>query len=76
MDGTAQEAKADTRACTCYPGEGPSPCPRRFALRDCWRKAVLEETQLNIVALKNRDRSPVEQALLNYMMRVRNALEI
>jgi hypothetical protein len=76
LDGTAQEAAADTRVCTCYPGEGPLPCPRKFALRDCWRAAVLEETQLYIVKLKNQDRSSLEQALLNYMMRVRNALEI
>lgn len=71
-----EQAKADTRTCTCYPGEGPSPCPRKFALRDCWRSAVLDETQKNIVVLKNRDRQPHEQALLDYLMRVRNVLEI
>ncbi len=71
-----REAKADTRTCTCYPGEGPVPCPRKFALRDCWRAAVLDETQRSIVILKNRDRQPHEQGLLNYMMRVRTALEV
>ena len=70
------EAKADTRTCTCYPGEGPDPCPRQHALRDCWRVAVLKETNENIVMLKNRDRQPYEQTLLNYLMRVRNCLEI
>jgi hypothetical protein len=66
----------DTRTCTCYPGEGPDPCPRKFALRDCWRVAVLDETQRHIVRLKNQDRHPPEQALLDYLMRVRNCLEI
>lgn len=67
--------EADTRTCTCYPGEGPNPCTRQFALRECWRVAVLEETQQNIVALKNRDRQSHEQVLLDYLMRVRAALE-
>mgnify|MGYP001591421465 CR=1 FL=1 len=71
MDAQAE----DTRTCTCYPGEGPVPCPRKFAFRDCWRAAVLEETQRTIVLLKNRDRQPHEQGLLNYMMRVRTCLE-
>lgn len=71
----ATEAK-DARSCTCYPGEGPLPCPRKHALRDCWRAAVIDETQKNIVALKNRDRQPHEQALLDYLMRVRCALEL
>ena len=70
------EAKADTRTCTCYPGEGPEPCPRQHALRDCWRVAVLKETQENIVVLKNRDRHYPEQVLLEYLMRVRKCLEI
>ncbi len=74
MDGTA-DARDDPRICTCFPGEGPIPCPRKFALRDCWRAAVLDETQQGIVALKNRDRHPHEQALLDYMIRVRTALE-
>lgn len=72
----AAEAKIDTRTCTCYPGEGPLPCTRRHALRDCWRVAVLTETQQNIIALKNRDRHSSEQKLLDYLMRVRTALEI
>jgi hypothetical protein len=61
---------------TCYPGEGPLPCPRKFALRDCWRSAVLDETQGHIVRLKNRDRRPDEELLLNYLKRVRCALEL
>jgi hypothetical protein len=75
MDQTA-ESTTDTRTCTCYPGEGPDPCPRRFALRDCWRAVVREETQSYIVALKNRDRQPHEQALLDYLMRVRQCLDV
>jgi hypothetical protein len=70
------EAKADTRLCSCYPGEGPLPCPRKFALRDCWRAAVLDETQKMIVTLKNRDRDAVGERLLNYLKRVRCALEL
>lgn len=38
-------------------------------------QAVLEETQRYIVELKNRDRQPNEQKLLDYLMRVRDALE-
>ena len=72
----AAEAKPDTRACSCYPGEGPLPCPRKHALRDCWRSAVLEETERAIIALKSRDRHTNEQSLLDYLMRVRFALEL
>lgn len=72
----SQSANAGPHKCTCYPGEGPEPCTRQYALRDCWRVAVLDETQKLIVALKNRDRQPHEQALLDYCMRVRNVLEI
>jgi hypothetical protein len=64
------------RGCSCYPGERPEPCERKHAFRDCWRSAVLKETQQHIVALKNRDRSPVEQEMLNYFMRVRTAVEV
>ncbi len=71
----AAEAKADTRTCSCYPGEGPLPCTKQHALRDCWRVAVLAETNQNIVALKNQDRQPHEQKLLDYLMRVRAALD-
>jgi len=71
---TAIDTRIDTRTCTCYPDEGPIPCPRKFALRDCWRSAVLDETQQHIAALKGRDRSPLEQRLLDYLMRVREAL--
>ena len=73
----SNEAQAkDTRRCTCFPGEGPIPCTRQHALRQCWRVAVLAETQQNIVMLKNQDRNPGEQVLLDYLMRVRNCLEI
>lgn len=75
MDQTA-DAKLDTRTCACFPGEGPDPCTRQFALRDCWRVALLAETQGYIVALKNRDRQPHEQRLLDYLMRIRTALEV
>lgn len=67
-------AKTDT--CTCYPGEGPLPCFRKHALRDCWRAAVLDETQRMIVALKNQDRTVFEELLLDYLKRVSNCLEI
>jgi hypothetical protein len=70
------QAAVDTRTCTCFPGEGPVPCPRKFAYHDCWRAAVLKETQENIVALKNMDRNVHEQILLDYMMRVRTALDV
>lgn len=76
MDDQACEAPPDTRACSCYPGERPEPCERKHASRDCWRAALLKETQQNIVALKNRDRSMAEQAVLDYFMRVRTALEV
>jgi len=77
MDGTITEAgqNVDTRTCTCHPSERPIPCPRKFAFRECWRAAVLDETQRHIIALKNRDRQPHEQALLDHLMRVRTALE-
>lgn len=76
MNDQACEAKADTRTCSCYPGERPDPCQRKHAFRDCWRAAVLEETQGHIVELKNRDRSTIEQQMLDYFMRVRTALEV
>jgi hypothetical protein len=69
------QAAVDMRTCTCFPGEGPVPCPRKFAYHDCWQAAVLDETQNMIVMLKGRDRSPAEQDLLDYLMRVRTALE-
>ena len=74
----SEEASAaeDTRRCTCLPDERPESCPRKFAYRHCWRAAVLEETQRNIVLLKNHDRNFHEQALLDYLMRVKTALEV
>jgi len=71
----AAEAKEDTRTCACHPDDAPSPCPRKFAARHCWRAAVYEETREGMIRLKNRDRNPAEQLLLNYMMRVERALD-
>lgn len=71
-----QAAEAKPRACSCYPGEGPLPCAQQHALRQCWQVAVRDETQKHIVRLKNRDRQPDEQSLLDYLMRVRCALEL
>lgn len=76
MDDQAVEAKPDNRSCSCYPGERPEPCQRKHAFHDCWRAAVLEETQQYIVTLKNVDRQPTEQMFLDYCMRVRTALEV
>lgn len=76
MNDTMEQADEHPRTCTCYPGEGPLPCTHQYALRDCWRVAVLAETQMMIVSLKNRDREPPEQSLLDYLMRVRTCLEV
>jgi hypothetical protein len=39
---TAKQVE-DTRTCSCHPDDNPpSPCPRRFALREC-RAAELEK---------------------------------
>lgn len=76
------EAKSKLRTmlanmnCTCPPDERPEPCERRYALRDCWRFAVLRETQDSIVELKSRDRNNAEQVFLDYLMRVKTALEL
>jgi len=69
------EAKEDTRTCCCHPDDAPIPCPRKFATHHCWRAAVYQETRDGMIALKNRDRNPAEQFLLNYMMRVERALD-
>lgn len=75
MEGETQTA-VDTRTCTCHPDDRPAgPCPRKFATSECRRAAVLVETQKTIVALKGRDRSTFEQAMLGYLMRVRDVLE-
>lgn len=71
----AAEATPDTRTCTCHPDDAPVPCPRKFATHHCWRAAVYEETRAHIVKLKNVDRHPVEQEMLNYFMRVERALD-
>lgn len=62
--------------CICPPDERPEPCEHEYDLRDCWRFAVLRETQDSIVELKNRDRNNAEQVFLDYLMRVRTALEL
>ena len=71
----AAEAKADTRTCTCHPDDRPEPCTRKFATSHCWRAAVYDETREAIVALKNSDRSPLEQKFLDHLMRVERALD-
>ena len=70
------QAKAPPQACTCHPDARPNPCQRKHGHIHCWQAAVYAETQELIVALKNRDRQPPEQLLLNYAMRVRRALEL
>lgn len=74
-DCQAAEAKPDTRTCSCHPDDAPIPCPRKFATHHCWRAAVYEETKEAIVGFKNRDRTPREQIILDYMMRVERALD-
>jgi hypothetical protein len=69
------EAKPDTRACTCHPDDAPVPCPRKFATNHCWRAAVYAETWKMVIDLKNRDRQPREQVLLEYLMQVERALD-
>ena len=69
------ERKTEPRSCTCHPNDRPEPCERKYALTDCWRSAVLQETQLYIVHLKNKDRQPHEQSQLDYLMRVRRAFD-
>lgn len=75
-DTATSEAKVDNRTCSCYPGEGPLPCTKQHAFHECWRVAVRAETQQNISILKGRDRQPHEQKLLDYLLRVRTALEV
>lgn len=73
----ADEAKAeDTRACTCYPGERPVPCQRKYASGECWRSFVSQCTQRIIERLESRDRTPVDQMALDYFKHVRRALEV
>lgn len=71
----AAEAQPDTRTCTCHDDDRPIPCPRKFATRHCWRAAVYEETKRYVIDLKNRDRQPHEQIILDYMKRVERALD-
>lgn len=71
----AAEANEDKRKCTCHPDDAPIPCPRKFATHHCWRAAVYDETRVAVVEIKNRDRDPAEQRLLNYLMRVERALD-
>lgn len=75
-EGHSADGLGNAGCCTCYPGEGPLPCPHKHALRDCWRSAVMDETQGHIVRLKNQDRRAEEELLLQYLMRVRCALEL
>lgn len=63
-------------ACTCHPDDRPEPCQRKHGHIHCWQAAVFADTRKLIVALKNVDRSPLEQSILNYAMRVERALEL
>lgn len=74
LHGDGREVQAEPRACTCHPDDAPIPCERKHGATHCWRSAVYKETRLGIVELKNKDRNPAEQALLNYMMRVERAV--
>lgn len=74
MDNTTCKSEPP-RGCSCHPDDRPLPCPRRHASHECWREAVLQETNGELIALKNRDRSPSEELLLNYLKRVRRSLE-
>lgn len=71
----AAEAKEDTRTCTCHPDDAPIPCPRKFAAHHCWRAAVYQETRQGMIDLKNKDRNPGEEMMLNYLKRVERALD-
>ena len=73
--GVEQAAKVDNRTCTCHPDDKPIPCPKKYATRECWRAAVYEETKRYVIGLKNRDRQPHENILLDYMKRVERALD-
>lgn len=70
----AVEIVPDTRTCNCHPDDAPVPCPRKFATHHCWRASVYDETREALVHLKNKDRSPTEQKILDYLMRVERAL--
>lgn len=70
-----EAAMRDDRKCCCHPDDAPVPCPRKFATHHCWRAAVYYETREAVVALKNRDTSPAEQKMLDYLKRVERALD-
>ena len=75
MSEIAEQAKEDTRRCTCHPDDAPIPCERKHATNHCWRAAVYRETREAAIPLKNRDRNPVEQKMLDYLKRVERALD-
>lgn len=74
LHGDGHAVEAPLRACSCHPDDAPIPCPRKHATHHCWRAAVYDETRKMVIALKNRDRQPLEQALLDYLMRVERAV--
>ena len=53
----AAEAKTDTRTCTCFPGEGPVPCPRKFALTHCMAADLGKKLRHSIATAMNDDTS-------------------
>ena len=71
-EGAAQRKEV---ACTCHPDDSPTPCQRKYATHHCWRSAVYDETRAALIELKNRDRSPVEEKILDYLKRVERALD-
>lgn len=71
----ASAEEVDTRTCTCHPDDRPEPCSRKFATHHCWRAAVYDETREAMIKLKGKDRSSIEQSLLDYLMRVERALD-
>lgn len=72
--GLLKADRSPPKVCSCHPDDRPEPCPRKQASSECWRAAVYEETNQAIIDLKGRDRSELEQKLLDYFMRVRRAV--
>ena len=69
------EHAVDRRACSCHPDDRPNPCEKRYAAGHCWRAAVYRETREAMIELKNRDRNPIQEAMLHYLKRVERALD-
>lgn len=73
MSDTGQ-ANSAPHKCTCHPDDRPEPCQRKHGTTHCWQAAVYADTRELIVGLKGGDRSPLQQRLLDYAMRVERAL--